>query len=207
MKGLAWAKIRKSPRSWTIPTLDDFWFSIRRIPTHQWAIFPRMSRAVSLAGDAGTLIRMPQVSGSSNRVERGIKASSSGDGALTATLLESSFGQSAAAERSWFRSQSLPEYTKSMETWIMHGSRASTLSKVNPKGIFQEGRFDLDLEFNAAAYGQVMQGRLLMFNPAPVSRREGSAFVDPTRKYPNQSEGLLVFGNREYHTARRVSHR
>ncbi len=55
--------------------------------------------------------------------------------------------------------------------------------KGEPKDSFQEGRFDLDLEFNAAAYGQVMQGRLLMFKPAPVSRREGSAFVEPTRKY------------------------
>jgi len=53
-----------------------------------------------------------------------------------------------------------------------------------PKDSFQEGRFDLDLEFNAPSYGQVMQGRLLIFKPAPVSRREGSAFVEPARKYP-----------------------
>jgi len=142
------------------------------------------SFALLIAGDAGTLLRMPQVPASSNRVERRIQASISGDGSLKAALLETSFGQSGAAERRWFRSRSLKDYTKSMETWVSQGSRASTLSKVNPKDSFPEGRFDLDLEFNAPSYGQLMQGRLLIFKPAPVSRREGRAFVEPTRKYP-----------------------
>jgi hypothetical protein len=127
---------------------------------------------------------MPQVPSSSNRVERRIQASLSADGSLKAAVIEISVGQSSAAERRWFRGRSLQDYTKSTEAWITQGSRASTLSKVNPKDNFQEGRFDLELEFNAPSYGQLMQDWLLIFKPAPVSRREGSAFVEPTRKYP-----------------------
>jgi hypothetical protein len=47
-----------------------------------------------------------------------------------------------------------------------------------------DGRFTLNVEFSANTYGQLMQGRLLVFKPAVVSRREGLALTAATRKHP-----------------------
>ena len=44
--------------------------------------------------------------------------------------------------------------------------------------------FDLNVEFTAHAYGQLMQDRLLVFKPAVVSRRQALSLTEPTRQYP-----------------------
>ena len=45
-------------------------------------------------------------------------------------------------------------------------------------------RFSLAAEFSAPAYGQLMQGRLLVFKPAIVSRWESLSLTDAARKHP-----------------------
>jgi hypothetical protein len=47
-----------------------------------------------------------------------------------------------------------------------------------------EGRFSLNVEFSAQRYGQLMQGRLLVFKPAVVSRREDLVLTAAKRKHP-----------------------
>jgi hypothetical protein len=56
--------------------------------------------------------------------------------------------------------------------------------KVEPTDNKESGRFDLDVEFTAVAYAQLMQNRLLVFKPAIVSRREALSLTDPTRQHP-----------------------
>ena len=55
---------------------------------------------------------------------------------------------------------------------------------MEPSDNSAEGRFTLNVEFSANQYGQLMQGRLMVFKPAIVSRREGLALTAPTRKHP-----------------------
>jgi hypothetical protein len=47
-----------------------------------------------------------------------------------------------------------------------------------------DGRFNLDVEFTAGAYAQLMQDRLLVFKPAIVSRLDWLALTGTSRKHP-----------------------
>ena len=58
------------------------------------------------------------------------------------------------------------------------------MSKIEPNDNVANGRFDLNVEFTAPFYGQLMQNRLLVFKPALVSRREGTSFTAIERKHP-----------------------
>jgi len=142
------------------------------------------SFALIAAGDEGTLIRMPETSPESNSVERRIEATLSADGSLNATVRERATGQRAVDYRREFRNLSRPEYVKRVESRISRGATAAQVSKVEPVDKSIEGRFDLDIEFSALAYGQLMQDRLLVFKPALVSRREAVFLTDAVRRHP-----------------------
>jgi hypothetical protein len=58
------------------------------------------------------------------------------------------------------------------------------VSKIEPVDEPNEGKFSLSADFSAPAYGQLMQGRLLVFRPAIVSRRESLSLTEPARKHP-----------------------
>jgi len=129
-------------------------------------------------------MRMPVTPPEANGLDRHIEATLAADGSLTASIRESSLGTSAAGYRSEFRHESRPNYTKAIEGWISNGATAAKVSNVEPRDNSAEGRFDLNVDFSAVAYGQLMQNRLLVFKPAIVSRRESLALTEATRKYP-----------------------
>ena len=79
---------------------------------------------------------------------------------------------------------SKPEYTGMIERWLTAGATSARLNKMEPTDHGADGRFSLNVDFSAAMYGQLMQGRLMVFKPAIVSRREGLSLTAPTRKYP-----------------------
>lgn len=71
-----------------------------------------------------------------------------------------------------------------VERWVTAGAAAATLEKIEPSDGVDDGRFSLKVEFSTNTYGQLMQGRLLVFKPAVVSRRDYLALTAPQRKYP-----------------------
>jgi hypothetical protein len=71
-----------------------------------------------------------------------------------------------------------------IERWVTHGASAARLLKIEPKDESIEGKFALDVDFSASSYGQLMQGRLLVFNPAIVSRREALLLTEEKRQHP-----------------------
>jgi len=71
-----------------------------------------------------------------------------------------------------------------IESWVTRGASAARVSKLLPVDDTDSGKFNLDVDFTAAAYGQSMQNRLLVFKPAIVSRRESVFLTEPTRKHP-----------------------
>jgi hypothetical protein len=141
------------------------------------------SLALIIAGDGGALLRMPATPPEANRLERVAEVVLAPDGSITASLRERAVGQSAVEERSIFRGLSPSDYLKSIEIWIARGASGAIISKVDPTDNSAEGRFALDVNFTAAHYGQV-QGRLLTFKPAIVSRRESLLLTDISRKHP-----------------------
>jgi transglutaminase-like putative cysteine protease len=142
------------------------------------------SLALIVAGDQGTLSRMPMMAPQSSLLQREADVLLTPDGAITATIKERSTGQTAVDERRLFRNLSTGGYKHMIEAWVTRGASTARVSRVDPSDDDVAGRFALDVEFSALGYGQLMQNRLLVFNPAIVSRREGLFLTESTRQYP-----------------------
>lgn len=149
------------------------------LPAHEQG-----SLALIVAGDAGSLMRMPVTSAETNLLDRRVDASLSADGSLAAVIHEKAAGSWAVGYRSEFRSLSPSDYHKSIEAWIASGAAAAKVGKVEPRDDISSGRFELNIDFTAPAYAQLMQNRLLVFKPAIVSRRESLVLTEAKRKYP-----------------------
>ena len=130
------------------------------------------------------LVKMPVTPPEMNQLERTATLELTADGAIAGNITELANGQTAVLFRSQFRQMSKPEYTGMIERWITAGATSARLSKMVPTDHTIDGRFTLNVEFSASAYGQLMQDRLLVFKPAVVSRREGLALTAPIRKHP-----------------------
>jgi transglutaminase-like putative cysteine protease len=130
------------------------------------------------------LVRMPVTPPEMNQLERTATLELQPDGAIAGSILENANGQTAVQFRTQFRRMSKPEYTGFIERWLTTGATSARLNKMEPVDHNADGRFSLNLEFSAQQYGQLMQGRLLVFKPAVVSRREGLALTASTRKHP-----------------------
>lgn len=147
------------------------------------------SLALVIAGESGVLVRMPSTPPEANLLEQQIDVMLSEEGSISASVHERSAGKSAVVLRGEFRSLARPDYVKSIEAWITRGATGARVSKVEPSDNANEGRFSLDVDFKAEHYGQLMQGRLLIFRPAIVSRHESAFLTEATRKYPVVLEG------------------
>lgn len=142
------------------------------------------SLALIVAGDAGSLMRMPVTPAETNLMDRQVEARLDADGSLTATVHEKATGRWAVRYRSEFRHLSHTDYQKAIEDWIAAGVTAAKLSRVGPRDDSSAGRFDLEIDFTAPGYAQLMQGRLLVFKPAIVSRRESLSLTEAKRQNP-----------------------
>jgi transglutaminase-like putative cysteine protease len=142
------------------------------------------SLALIIAGEAGSLVRMPVTSPETNLLDRQVEASLDASGALTAAIREQATGRWAVAYRSEFRHLPLADYQKTIEGWITAGATGAKLSKIDPRDDSSAGRFDLNIDFTASAYAQLMQNRLLVFKPAIVSRREALTLTNSRRLQP-----------------------
>src|SRR6185295_11366891 len=105
-------------------------------------------------------------------------------GNITATVHERASGQAAADFRRQFRGLSSAQYLKFIEGWVTSGATGAKVSRIDPKDNNEGGRFDLDVDFSAVNYAQLMQDRLLVFKPAIVSRQDSLMLTEPTRQHP-----------------------
>lgn len=142
------------------------------------------SLALIVAGDSGTLSRMPTMPPQSSQLNRQADVVLSAEGDITATIKERSSGQTAVNERRLFHQLSAPDYKEAIVEWLARGTTTAKVSRVSPVDDNVDGRFGLDVDFSAQAYGQLMQGRLMVFKPAIVSRRESLFLTEATRMQP-----------------------
>jgi len=153
--------------------------SVGDLPGHEQG-----SLALIAAGDGGGLARMPSTDPEANRMEREAEVQLSEDGSIAATVRERSRGQAAAGERRAFRALSNVHYKEMIERWVARGAPAAKVMKIEPADDVTSARFGLDVDFTASQYGQIMQNRLLVFNPAIVSRRESLLLTEGKREHP-----------------------
>lgn len=142
------------------------------------------SLALVIAGEAGQLVRIPTLPTDASSFDRQAEVVLTSEGSITATVRERANGQAAADFRRLFRGLSSAGYWKMIEGWVSYGATGAKVSRVEPKDNNEGGRFDLDVDFTAINYAQLMQNRLLVFKPAIVSRRESLYLTEATRKHP-----------------------
>jgi hypothetical protein len=149
------------------------------LPDHEQGSF-----ALIVAGEAGSLMRMPTLAPALSKLERQTDVVLAADGSITANLKERSIGQTAVDERRAFRRLSNVDYKGMIETWLTQGAAAAKVSRMIPADDSNGEGFGLDVDFSAAAYGKSMMDRLLVFKPAIISRRDSVSLTELTRKHP-----------------------
>jgi len=153
-------------------------------PVGDLPIHEQGSYALIIAGEAGALLKMPVTPPEANMLSRNAEIQLNPDGSIVAAIREQSIGQAAVRERGAFRELAKPEYNGRIERWIAQGATGVSVSKIEPVDDPNTGKFSLSADFRAPTYGQLMQGRLLVFRPAIVSRRESLSLTEATRKNP-----------------------
>jgi hypothetical protein len=149
------------------------------LPDHEQGSF-----ALVAAGADGGLMKMPSLPPEANKLERRAEGALLPDGSLQATISEQAYGQTASRNRAISRGLSAADYKTRNESWLTNRVSGAKLTKFTPNDRLAEGRFDLDLEFSAAAYAQLMQGRLMMFKPAFVGRLDHLTEIEGKRNHP-----------------------
>ncbi len=149
------------------------------LPEHEQDSF-----ALIIAGADGTLVRMPATAPEANQTERIITAELDAEGSIKANVREMATGQVASTFRREWRDMPKPDYNRMIEDWISRGATGAIVPSFNPTDNPAENRFQLTVDFTAPRYAQSMQGRLLVFKPAMLSRRSSMPLTAATRKHP-----------------------
>ena len=142
------------------------------------------SLALIIAGDNGGLVKMPITPPETDLLERNIEVSLNESGEIKGKISEHAKGQTSTVFRREQRELSAPNYRKAIEGWLTRGATGAQLVNLSSKDRENEAGFDLDVEFSAARYGQIMQNRLLVFKPIIVGRRNGIFLTEPKRNQP-----------------------
>lgn len=142
------------------------------------------SLALIIASENGGLATMPVTPPEVNMLTRNVKVSLTNDGNIDGLISEKAIGQPSSYARGLFRSLSNSDVNKVFEGWLTRGATAAQLKKLTSSDNQADASFDLDVEFSAPRYGQLMQGRLLVFKPAIVSRSNSIYLTEKKRTHP-----------------------
>ena len=142
------------------------------------------SLALIIAGENGSLVEMPVTPPDFNAWNRETEVSLAEDGSIKGVIRERARGQESRFARTMYRSLSNSDFNKSIEQWLTRGATAARLIKLSPLDKQADAAFEMDVEFAAPRYGQLMQGRLLVFKPTVASRTNSIVLTEKTRKHP-----------------------
>lgn len=156
------------------------------------------SNALVVAGENGGLLKMPVTPPETNLLDRNIEVSLASDGSIKGSIRETTNGQESTMSRAARRILSASDYNKMIEAWLTRGATGAQLVKMTPNDKLASASFDLDVEFSAPHYAQVMQNRLLVFKPVIVGRRNGVFLTEAKRDQPvlldsNSMRETIVF--------------
>ena len=142
------------------------------------------SLALIAAGDDGGLVEMPVTPSDFNSWSRVTEISLAKDGSIKGVIHERTSGQESRGARTMLRSLSSSDFSRSIEKWLTRGATAARLDKLTPTDRQADSAFDMDVEFSAPGYGQLMQDRLLVFKPAIANRSNSIYLTEKDRKHP-----------------------
>ncbi len=142
------------------------------------------SYGLVMAGDNGGLLEMPITPPESNALERSVNVKINENGSIYGKIRELTKGQASRQERSIYRNLSKSDYQKVLEGWLTRGATAAKLISYTSTDNHKDASFDLNVEFSAKGYGQILQNRLLIFKPAVVNRTRAVYLTDKDRTHP-----------------------
>ena len=142
------------------------------------------SFALILAGSKGGLSKMPITPAEFNGWRRTTEVSLANDGSIKGSIREQVSGQNSTYTRAMFRSLSQGEFSKRIEGWLTRGATGAQLVKLTPTDRQADAEFNLDIEFSAPRYAQLMQNRLLVFKPAIANRSNSVYLTEKSRNAP-----------------------
>ncbi len=137
-----------------------------KTPVGDLPFYEQGSFALLLAGDQGDLLKMPVTKPEANLIDLSIDATLEADGKLAVSFVNSKTGQPASLERRLEASENPDEYKATHQRNIADRAKGAVISKITPEDHFDQNKFDLKIDFESPNYGQPMQSRLLVFNPA-----------------------------------------
>lgn len=137
-----------------------------KTPVGDLPLHEQGSYALLCAGMKGELVRMPVIAPEENVLAQTVAVSLGGDGGITGSLTFKSTGQSARHERGLYEGGSPDEYRSAMERYLSTSAKGAAVAKVTTQDLFNENKFSAELNFASEHYGQLMQNRMLVFNPA-----------------------------------------
>lgn len=150
------------------------------------------SRALIIAGDSGGLATMPLVPAENAMLERKIEATINVEGGIAGKIEERAKGQTSAMFRRELREMSASDYRKGLEGWLTRSATGTQLTKFTTQDRPENAAFDLDVEFSAPRYAQIMQGRLFVFKPVMVGRRRDLDFTETKRTSPIEIDSTAM---------------
>lgn len=153
-------------------------------PVGDLPYYEQGSFALIMAGDNGGLSKMPITSPETNLLERNVEVSLANDGSIKGIIREIANGQESTIFRAQRRLLSADDYNKLIEAWLTRGATGAQLGKITSNDKHADASFDLDVEFSAPRYAQLMQDRLLVFKPVIVGRRGGIFLTEIKRDQP-----------------------
>ena len=149
------------------------------IPDHE-----QDSWALLLAGDRGDLFRTPATPPAANHLRRTSTLTLTPEGGVAAKLTQTATGQEAFDQRNTLKRIPRTDFVKMMERRISSTVPGAAVTKVEPQDDVVRQQVDLHLEFAAASYGKIMQGRLLMVKPIVMEYRGLPDLSNPKRTQP-----------------------
>lgn len=142
------------------------------------------SNALIVAGDNGGLATMPIAPPETDRLERNITVNLNDSGSISGKISEKATGQTSAYFRREQRELSPSDFRQAIEGWLTRGATGAKLVNIEARDRQAQAGYDLDVEFSAPSYGQLMQNRLLIFKPVIVGRRNAVFLTEPKRTNP-----------------------
>lgn len=142
------------------------------------------SYALIIAGQNGGLAKMPVTPPDTDLLERKIEVSLSELGEIKGKIKENALGQASKYFRGELRTLSSSDYRKAIEGWLTRGATGAQLLDMKTADRQVDSSFDLDVDFVASRYGQLMQDRLLVFKPVIVGRRNALSLTEDKRTNP-----------------------
>jgi len=142
------------------------------------------SKGLIAAGGDGGLVEMPVTPSDFNAWRRETEVTIAENGSVKGVMRERLTGQESRGARTMHRSLASADFSKSIEGWLTRGATAARLEKLSPADDHANAAFNMDVEFSAPSYGQLMQNRLLVFKPAVANRTSSVYLTEKARKTP-----------------------